>query len=289
MTKITNIFARKPRTFSFELFPPKTEQGYTNLLHTIAGLVELSPDYISCTYGAGGGSREKTLDIVEHIQKKYHIAALAHMTCVLHTRAEIKVILNEIKRRGVENILALRGDPPQENPDWQPGENNFAFAKDLCAYIREHFGQHFAIGVAGFPEGHVLCRDLTLDAKYLKMKIDNGADFIITQLFFDNDYYFRYVDRLRKLGVNNRIIPGVLPVVSYEGLLRFCKVGGATVTGEIQQIFEPLKDNPDATIKAGAAFAIKQCRALLDGGAPGIHLYCLNRLHPAKEIFEAIR
>ncbi len=289
MTKITDIFKRKEKTFSFELFPPRTEQGYTNLINTIAELCELRPDFISCTYGAGGGSREKTLDIVEHIQKKHSVPALAHLTCVLHSKDEIKQILSDLKSRGIENVLALRGDPPLDNPDWLPGENNFQYTKDLCQFIRANFDEHFAIGVAGFPEGHIKCPDKELDANYLKMKIDNGADFIITQFFFDNELYFRFVERLRKLGMNNRVIPGVLPVISYEGLMKFAKLGGATVTEEVQNTFEPLKDDPEALIEAGKDFAIKQCKDLLEGGAPGIHLYCLNKLHPAKDIINAIR
>lgn len=289
MTKITDIFAQKQLTFSLELFPPRTEQGYANLISTIAELCELKPDFISCTYGAGGGSREKTLDIVEHIQKTHSIAALAHLTCVFHSKDEIKTILEAIKDRGVENVLALRGDPPLDNPDWQPGEDNFTYSKDLCAFIRQNFNADFTIGVAGFPEGHILCPDKELDARYLKMKIDNGADFVITQLFFDNDFYFQYVERLRKWGVTARIIPGVLPIVSYEGLLKFCKLCRATVTRDIHEIFEPLKDDPEGTLKAGQEFAIKQSQTLLKGGAPGIHLYSLNKIHPVKEIINAIR
>lgn len=289
MTKIADIFTEKQQTFSFELFPPRTEQGYANLMALLADLCLLQPDFISCTYGAGGGNRAKTLDIVEHIQKKHHVTALAHLTCVLHTKAEIKTILEDIRRRGVENVLALRGDPPLDNPGWEPGPENFEFAKDLCAFIHSHFGDHFSVGVAGFPEGHILCRDLETDARYLKMKLDSGADFVITQLFFDNDHYFRYVERLRRLGVKNRVIPGLLPVVNYEGLLKFCKLGGASITDEVKKIFEPLRDDPDATLKAGTDFAIRQSLSLLKGGAPGIHLYCLNKLHPAAEILFAVR
>lgn len=289
MNKITEIFDQKQHTYSFELFPPKTDQGYENLKNTIAQLAELKPDFISCTYGAGGGNRDKTFDIVEHIENEHKIIGLAHLTCVLHTKSEILNIIENIKSRGINNILALRGDPPVDHPDWQPTDENYKYSSELCAAIRENHSDHFGIGVAGFPEGHLLCPDLDQDAKYLKIKIDNGADFVITQLYFDNKDYFKYVDRLRKLGVNNRIIPGILPITDYNGLLRFTALCGATVTDHVKDIFEPLSDDKEATLQAGIDFAIKQCKELLDGGAPGLHFYSLNKVSPTKEILSEVR
>lgn len=289
MGKITEIFQSKPRTYSFELFPPKTEKGYANLLETIKQLATLRPDFISCTYGAGGGNRDKTLDVVEYIQNKHDIIGVAHLTCVLHTKEEIRAIISDIKSRGIRNILALRGDPPQENPDWQPGTDNFKYSSELCGFLREHFGQYFGIGVAGFPEGHVLCPDKELDADYLKVKIDSGADFVITQLFFDNQIYFDYVKRLRRRGVTARIIPGILPITNYQGLVKFCDLCGATITDEIKKAFETLQDNKEATLQAGIRFAVRQCRELLAGGAPGLHFYCLNKASPTDQILAEIR
>ncbi|MBI5024460.1 MAG: methylenetetrahydrofolate reductase [NAD(P)H] [Candidatus Omnitrophica bacterium] len=289
MTKIKEIFKQRQRTYSFELFPPKTDQGSQNLLKTIAELAALKPDFISCTYGAGGGSRGKTLDVVQHIQDKHNVTGLAHLTCVLHTKEEIKNILRDIRSRGIENVLALRGDPPRENPGWKPGKDNFRYSSELCAFIREHFGEHFTVGVAGFPEGHLLCPDRGQDAKYLKKKTDAGADFVITQLFFNNQDYFDYVGRLRELGVNNRVIPGILPITNYQGLVKFCALCGAAVTEEIHKIFEPIQEDPEKTFKAGIDFAIRQCRQLLDGGAPGLHFYCLNKTSPADQILKAVR
>ncbi len=289
MAKIKEIFQQKRKTYSFELFPPKTEQGFQNLLHTIAELAMLKPDFISCTYGAGGGSREKTLDVVTHIQDQHGITGLAHLTCVLHTKEEIKNVLDAIQSRRIENVLALRGDLPKENPDWKPGENNLHYSNELCAFIRQHFGDIFTIAVAGFPEGHLLCPDRDQDAQYLKKKIDAGADFVITQLFFDNQDYFNYVQRLRRLGVNNRIIPGIFPITNYSNLLKFCSLCGANVTSEIRQIFEPLQNDAEATLQAGIDFAVRQCRALLQGGAPGLHFYCMNKTSPTDKIFKAVR
>ena len=289
MNKITEIFKAKEKTYSFELFPPKTDQGFANLLNTIEQMSALKPDFISCTYGAGGGNRDKTLEVVQHIQDKHHIAGLAHLTCVLHTKEEIKKILIDIRSRGIQNVLALRGDPPKENPNWQPDKNNFKYSSDLCAFMRKHFHDYFSIGVAGFPEGHMLCPDQNLDAQYLKIKIDNGADFVITQLFFDNKEYFDYVKRLRNLGVNTRIIPGILPITNYPSLIKFCGLCGATVPNEGKKIFAPIAEDQEATLKAGIKFAIQQCRELLDDGAPGLHFYCRNKVSPTDKILSAIR
>lgn len=288
MKKITEIFKHKERTLSFELFPPKTDQGYQNLLNTIEELAALKPDFISCTYGAGGGSRDKTIDIVEHIQNKHNIAGVAHLTCVCHTKDEIKNILGEIKRRGISNVLALRGDPPKDNPNWQPGPDNFKYSSELCAAIRQDFGQHFAIGVAGFPEGHLLCPDREKDAQFLKMKIDNGGDYVITQLFFNNQDYFDYVQRLRKRGVNARVLPGILPITDYPALLRFCALCGASVPEDVKKIFAPLTDDKEKTLQAGIQFAARQCQELLKGGAPGLHFYALNKLHPVADIVKLL-
>ena len=333
MKKLTELFKEKKLTFSFELFPPKTEQGYYRLLETIGQLAGLKPDFISVTYGAGGGSREKTLDIVEHIEKKHHIIGVAHLTCVCHTKDEIKKIIAEIKNKEIRNILALRGDPPKarlaipggppkarlaipggppkarlaipggppkarlaipgdppkDNPDWQPGRNNFKYSSELCAFIRKHFDDDFGIGVAGFPEGHVLCPDREQDARYLRMKIDAGADYVITQLFFDNKDYFEYVGRLRKLGVAARIIPGIIPITDYSGIVNFCKICGASIPRKVHEIFSPLADNKEATLQEGIQFAVRQCKELLDGGAPGLHFYTLNKVSPTDTILSQVR
>ncbi|MDZ4338614.1 MAG: methylenetetrahydrofolate reductase [NAD(P)H] [candidate division NC10 bacterium] len=289
MKRIRDLFSHQEQTYSFELFPPKTDKGFENLLKTIAQLCELNPDYISCTYGAGGGNRDKTFDVVQHIEVQHRVIGMAHLTCVLNTKDDIKTIVDDIKARGIRNILALRGDPPKDQPDWQPTDDNFKYSSELAAFIREKYGDYFGIAVAGFPEGHILCPDREKDAEFLKLKIDAGANFVITQLFFDNTDYFAYVERLRKIGVDVRVIPGILPITNYEALLRFSSLCGATVTAEVERIFAPLQDDQEATVKAGIEFAIRQCRELLDGGAPGIHFYCLNKVHPTAEILQAVR
>lgn len=289
MSSVTDLFKTKTRTFSFELFPPKTPEGYVKLIDTIGTLAALSPDFFSCTYGAGGGSRGRTLDIVEHIQTAHHIPAVAHLTCVLHTQDEIKGILKEMQRRGISNVLALRGDPPKENPNWQPGPENFLYSRDLVRFIRSTFGKKFGIGVAGFPEGHVLARDRDFDADVLKGKIDAGADFVITQIFFNNEDYATYVARLRTLGVTARVIPGILPITDYAALQRFCTLCGASIPQHVHDIFRPIADDPVKTLDAGIRFAIAQCKDLLAHGAPGLHFYTLNKVAPVDQILNAVR
>jgi methylenetetrahydrofolate reductase (NADPH) len=289
LKKITDVFNEKERTFSFELFPPRTEKGHAKLLDTIHTLCGMEPDFISCTYGAGGGNREQTMDIVQHIQNTYHVIGLAHLTCVCNTKDQIQAILKDIEARGITNILALRGDPPQDNPDWTPGPDNFHYSKDLCAYVRRHFDDIFCLGVAGFPEGHVACPDKETDMRYLKMKIDHGADFVITQLFFDNRDYFDFVKRARAAGITQRIIPGIFPITNYPGLKKFLSTCGGSVTDEVKRIFEPIAEDKEATLAEGIEFAVRQCKELLDGGAPGLHFFTLNKSTPVDKILDQVR
>lgn len=289
MEKITEIFDKRQKTFSFELFPPKTEEGYKKLLETIRLLVELKPDFVSCTYGAGGGNRDKTLDIVEHVEKSHQIPSIAHLTCVLNTRDDIKNILDNIKARDIKNVLALYGDQPKDNPNWKPEKENFKYAYELCDFIKQNYDNYFSIGVAGFPEGHILCSDKNLDAQYLKTKINSGADYVITQLFFDNNDYYEYVKRLKSLGINARVIPGILPITDYYGVLKFCKTCGTTIPKKVQKLFSPIADDKPAILQQGIDFCIEQCRDLLKNGAPGIHFYPLNKISPINEIFKEVK
>ena len=289
MKKLTELFRKKDKTFSFELFPPKTDLGYTKLLATIEQLAQLNPDFFSVTYGAGGGNRDKTMETVNFIQKKYNIIGVAHLTCIGNTRAEIKTILDEFRKNGICNILGLRGDPPKDNPDWKPTAEHFHYSYELCSFMRFKYGEYFSIGVAGFPEGHVLCPDRTLDAKRLKMKMDAGAEYVITQLFFNNNDYYEYVRRLRKLGVTHRIIPGIIPITDYVGIVNFCKTCGASVPKEIHEIFGPIQNDKEAVIEEGIRFSVRQCKDLLENEAPGIHFYTLNKISPVDTILKEIR
>jgi methylenetetrahydrofolate reductase (NADPH) len=288
MEKITDILSTEPRTFSVEIFPPKTEKGMASLEATLVELAKLKPDFVSVTYGAGGSSRDTTLNVVRMVQEKYRLLAMHHFTCVIHTRHEIKSILDQLKACDVRNILALRGDAPKDNPDWTPGPENFKYASELVTFIRENYGDFFAVGVAGFPEGHPLATDREFDAQILKKKVDAGGEFVMTQLFFDNEEYFAYVKRLRALGVNARVIPGILPITNYESMVNFCKGCGASVPQKVHDIFKPIADDKEKTLEIGTRFAIGQCRDLLDSGAPGLHLYTLNKIEPVRTILQSL-
>ncbi len=285
---LKDIFKQKDRTFSFEVFPAKTPEGDIRLIHEILKEFSLlKPDFVSCTYGAGGGNRDKTLAIVEHIQKAYNIPSVAHLTCICHTKKEIEDILKKISDKGIENILAMRGDYPKDISNLPT--DNYKYSSELITYIRKEYKNQFCLGVAGFPEMHPLSPNRESDIKYLKHKIDCGADFVITQLFFDNKLYFDYVKSVRQAGIKTRIIPGILPITSYDGLIKFCKGCKASIPEEIHKMFSPIHDNPEKILEAGTEYAINQCKELLNNGAPGIHFYTLNKIEPVKKIVSIVR
>ena len=286
--KISDILKEKERTFSFELFPPKTEKGLTRLFKTAATLNELKPDWFAVTYGAGGTTRELTMDIVDDLQKQLQIPVMHHFTCVGHSKAELETIMKKMKEKNICNILALRGDAPEGVEHWEPAPDGLEYCYQLIELIRSH-GSFFSIGVAGFPEGHIDCPDKETDSKHLKMKIDSGGEFIITQLFFDNNDYFEYLARIKKIGVNVRVIPGIIPITNYQQLLRFCKTCGSTIPQRVHDIFKPLDGDAEATYKAGVQFTVEQCNQLLEGGAPGLHFYTLNKVEPTREILSKIK
>ncbi|MFP4052389.1 MAG: methylenetetrahydrofolate reductase [Phycisphaerae bacterium] len=286
--KITEIFAEKDRTFSFEFYPPKTDKGMSNLLNAAEELADLGADYFSVTYGAGGAGSKATLNVVRELLERFDVPVMHHLTCVKHTFETIRRELQEMKEAGVRNIMALRGDPPADDPDFEPGHNQPEYSYELVNIIRE-WGDWFAIGVAGFPEGHPLSPTLPLDSRYLKIKENHGADFCATQLFFENKTYFQFARRVRDAGVTMRLIPGILPITNYVRLLEFCMDCGASVPRSVRSEFGPLKDDREATREKGIEFAIRQCQELLDGGAPGIHFYCLNKTEPVRSIFKELR
>ena len=290
MNKISDILKQKDRTFSFEVFPAKTPEGDIKLIHeTLQEFSLLKPDFMSCTYGAGGGNKDKTLAIVEHIQNAYNIPSMAHLTCISHTKDEIYEIVKKIKNKGIKNILALRGDPPKDNPTLVPGIDNFKHSSELVTYLKQTYKDEFGIGVAGFPECHPLSKNKETDIFYLKEKLNCGGDFVITQLFFDNKLYFDYVNEAKKAGITKKIIPGILPITSYSGLVNFCNACGATIPKVIHDTFAPYDNNQEKIIELGIEFAIKQCKELLANGAPGIHFYTLNKAYSVSKILKEIR
>jgi methylenetetrahydrofolate reductase (NADPH) len=262
---------------SFEFFPPKTGEGDRNLLEKqIPALLQAKPDYCSVTYGAGGSTRDKTLMIVDRIQRQHGLTALAHLTCVNHTRGQVRELLEKIHSLGCKNILALRGDPP-DGGEFQPTPGGFEFAAQLVKFIRE--SGDFSIGVAGFPEGHIACRDgKYADWRHLKEKTDAGADFILSQLFFDNADYFEFRDYVAgKLGVCVPLVPGIIPILSASQITKFTQLCGAKIPPPLRSKLDQLAGNDEAAAEFGIEYATKQCEELLRAGAPGLHFYTLNK------------
>src|SRR5436190_2620516 len=290
MQLVRDIYAAKRAAgkpvISFEFFPPKTEEGDRALLEkTIPALRQTNPDYCSVTYGAGGSTRDKTLMIVDRIQKEHGLTAVAHLTCVCATRDEIRDLLGRIRRLGVQNVLALRGDPPGGG-DFQPTPGGFEYSNQLVEFIRE-LG-HFSIGVAGFPEGHIACKEgKYVDWVHLRKKIDAGADFVITQLFFDNADFYEFRDHLTcQHNVKVPLVPGIIPILGSAQIKRFTALCGARIPAAVAAKLDELGDNDAAVTEFGIDYATKQCEELLRSGAPGIHFYTLNKAQPTLRILQ---
>jgi methylenetetrahydrofolate reductase (NADPH) len=268
--------AKRP-VISFEFFPPKTDEGDRNLLEKhIPTLLQTKPDYCSVTYGAGGSTRDKTLMIVDRIQRQHSLTALAHLTCVEATREQVRELLGQIRALGCRNILALRGDPPGDGP-FRKTEGGFEFAAELVQFIREH--GDFSVGVAGFPEGHPACpQGKHTDWEHLKRKIDDGADFVLSQIFFDNADFFAFRDHLTlRLGVTVPLVPGIVPILSGSQIKRFTTLCGARIPAPLAARLDELGEDDAAVSAFGIEYATNQCAELLRAGAPGIHFYTLNK------------
>jgi methylenetetrahydrofolate reductase (NADPH) len=285
--RIPELLQRNGPVFSFEFFPPKTDVGERRLYETIAHLGELRPSFVSVTYGAGGSTREKTVELVRRIKHELGIEAMAHLTCVGAGRDEIRAVLETLHAHAIENVLALRGDPPAGAAHFTPAADGFAFAAELVRFIRGN-GLPFALGGAGYPEGHVECRDLALDLEHLKSKVDAGLDFVITQLFFDNSDYFGFVARARQRGIDVPIIPGIMPITNLAQIERFTSMCGARIPADLRERLQRAGSDEAAVQAIGVAHATAQCQELLAAGAPGIHFYTLNQSPSTRAIFEQL-
>ncbi|HUB86579.1 MAG TPA: methylenetetrahydrofolate reductase [NAD(P)H] [Verrucomicrobiae bacterium] len=277
--------AKKP-VISFEFSPPKTDEGILNLLEKhIPALAQARPDFCSVTYGAGGGTRDRTLMIVERIQREHHLTTLAHLTCVNHARAEVGAIVQKIRALGCKNILALRGDPPG-GAEFRPTPGGFEFAAQLVEFIRTE--GEFSIGVAGFPEGHIANKiGRHDDWRHLLEKVDAGADFVLTQLFFDNADFFEFRDFLAgKLGVSVPLVPGIIPILSAPGIVNFTRKCGAKIPAPLEKKLTELGDNDEAAAEFGIEYATRQCEELLRAGVPGIHFYTLNKSRSTVQVLQ---
>jgi methylenetetrahydrofolate reductase (NADPH) len=287
--QIRDLLARKQPLFSFEFFPPKSDEAVAQLERTIGDLVPLEPDYVSVTYGAGGSTREKTIDIVSRIRRETGLESMAHLTCVGSTSEELRTVLDRLNEAGVENILALRGDPPKGQKEFTAAEGGFRYASELTAFIREHFDGKFSVGGAAYPEKHVECGNPAVDLANLKRKVDAGADFLVTQLFFDNRKYFEFVDNARAAGIAIPIIPGIMPITNASQVERFTMLCGATLPFRLAAELNRRRDDGQAVMQLGVAHATAQCIELLQCGAPGVHFYTLNRSTATMQVLTALR
>ncbi len=292
--KISDLlrFARErgEPVFSFEFFPPRTDEGVKALFATVEALRPLAPAFVSVTFGAGGSTRARTVELVKRLKRETEIEAMAHVTCVGASRDEIAATLDQFAEAGVQNVLALRGDPPRGEASFTPHPDGFSHASELVAFIR---GQPrrwaFCLGAAAYPEGHPETRDLDADLRNLKTKVDAGADFLVTQLFFRNAAYDGFVARARAAGIRLPVLPGIMPFTSVEQVERFTATCGATIPPLLHAAMEVRRSDPDAARDLGVAYASLQCQDLLRRGAPGVHFYTLNRSTSTRAIVAALR
>jgi len=273
--------------FSFEFFPPKTPEGEKNLYRALTELKPLDPAYVSVTYGAGGSTRDKTLEIVQRIKEEFDLEAMAHFTCVDQTVEEIQTTLARMREAGIDNVLALRGDPPQGQAEWTKTEGGLEYSHELVRLIRSD--HPFTVGAACFPETHIHATSPEDDLRFLKEKVDAGVDFLITQMFFDNALYFDFVERARAIGIDVPIIPGIWPITNVAQIQKVTEMCGATISGEMRAELDARRDEPEAALDFGVAYATLQCAELLHHGAPGIHFYTLNRSPATRAILGALK
>jgi methylenetetrahydrofolate reductase (NADPH) len=284
--RIDRIMGLGIPTVSFEFFPPKTDAGFASLFQTIDDLKAIQPTYVSVTYGAGGSTRQKTVELVGRIQRDLSIRSMAHLTCVGHTADEIGGVLDELWTSGIRNVLALRGDPPQGQTQFVATPGGFAYADELVKYVASK--HDFCIGVAGYPEGHPQCLNLSRDLEHLKRKVDNGADFIVTQLFFNNADFYTFRDRARAAGIKVPIIAGIMPILNVAQIKRFVSMCGAKIPQALLLKVEALESDPEAVYAAGVEHAIHQCKDLLTSGVEGLHFYTLNKSKATVQICKAL-
>jgi methylenetetrahydrofolate reductase (NADPH) len=285
--KISEFYKKQKHTISFEFFPPKTGEGEAKLFQTVSDLKKLAPSFVSVTYGAMGNTQENTLRIVEEIKHKIGLEVAAHLTCVAHSRGQIERLLEVLEAKQIENIVALRGDPPQGETEFKAPPDGFHYASELVRFIHRHprFGKSFALSVAGYPEGHPECRDKQKDLEHLRQKVDQGADAVMTQLFLNNRFYFDFVERARRIGINVPIVPGIMPVTHGPQIEKFSRMCGAEIPNEVREAITRFGNDQASIMKFGIEYATTQCEELLRLGAPGLHFYTLNQSLATREIY----
>lgn len=284
--KVTSCFTEKKPVFSFEFFLPKAAEGMEDFRSTILRLKRLSPSFVTLTYGAGGSARDRTIETAGMIQSDLGLTTVAHLTGIAHTQAEIEAVLGKIRAMGIENLMLLRGDPPRDGTALPAGQRDYRYALDLVRHVRKNDG--FCIGVAGYPEKHPEARSLDDDLRHLKQKVDAGADFITTQLFFENPFYFRFVERCRAMGIRQPILPGLMPVTNYGQLRKFAALCGASIPKAMVEALEPIQGDSNAVTEFGIEWTTRQAQDLLANGAPGIHFYTLNKSRATEVILSRL-
>ncbi len=285
--RIAEILEQRRPVFSFEFFPPKTDEGRRTLAGSLEVLRDDSPDFVSMTYGAGGTTRNRTVELTRWIKQDLGIEAMAHLSCVGEPGERLVELLSEIDAAGVDNVLALRGDPPRGETKWRPHPGGLHYSVELIRLIRERFD--FSVGAACFPEIHPDAPDRQSDLRYALEKQEAGVGFLITQLFFDNELYFEFVEEARAAGVTVAIVPWIMPITNYGQIKRFTEMCGASIPDELERELNGRADDPEAVAELGVAYATLQCSDLLARGAPGIHFYTLNRSPATRAILAALR
>jgi methylenetetrahydrofolate reductase (NADPH) len=286
--RIDEIIAASERpVFSFEFFPPKTDEGEANLRAALSELRELEPDFASVTYGAGGSTRDRTLGVTRWLKQELGIEAMAHLSCVGASVEELRATLDRIAAAGIDNVLALRGDPPRGETSWTPHPGGLRYSSELAELISTDYP--FAVGAACFPEVHPEAADPLSDLQFLKSKVDAGASFLITQLFFENEAYFRFVEAARFAGVEVPILPGIMPITNVSQIKTITGMCGATIPPALLEQLEARSADAESVAELGVAYATLQCAELLAGGAPGIHFYTLNRSPATRAILSALK
>jgi methylenetetrahydrofolate reductase (NADPH) len=285
--RIIDILNSGKRSVSFEFFPPKDDEGFADLFRTIEALKPLEPTYVSVTYGAGGSTRRKTVDLVKRIKTEIGIEAMAHLTCVGATRGEIEGVLNDLMQGGIENVLPLRGDPPKGEEQFVKTAGGFGHANELIEFVRGAYP--FCLGAACYPEVHPEAPDAAADLAHLKRKVDAGADFLISQLFFQNEDFLRFRERAVAAGIRVPILAGIMPILNVKQIKRFTKMCGASIPADLLAKMEGVEDDPEAVRQIGMFHAATQCAHLLGEGVAGLHFYTLNRSTATRAIFQEIR
>ncbi|MBM9499822.1 methylenetetrahydrofolate reductase [NAD(P)H] [Leptospira sp. 201903071] len=289
MKKISEIYgSKKEPVYSFEFFPPKTPEGDVKLMETVKELSRLNPDFVTVTYGAGGSTRDKTVQILTEISKNYSVPTVSHFTCVGANQDEIRETLKGIRSKGIVNLMALRGDPPRGEGEFKKTPGGFENATELIAFIRAE-KMDFCIGGGCYPEKHPNAKSLEEDVRHLKLKVDAGTDFLVSQLFFVNSIFENFLNLVRKVGIQIPVIPGIMPITSFSQIERFKSLAGCAFPSSLIEDLQEVEHRPEEFYRRSLNFTVKQCRELLEMGAPGIHLYTLNQSHASYDIVRELK